>query len=267
MLLGACAALPPPLPARLPSPEVAALLARAELLLAEDAPEAARALVDRACALEPGAAEVLRLVQATRVALGDDIGVRRDAEAARAAAPGDAMAAYLLARVEEDPDAAEALLEEAVRADPSHLWARLGLAQAAHRGGDLSRAAALLASAEVCAPGHGWPPLLSALVALDRKEVPAAVALLEEALARDPEGLRARLALASLLARIPGGEARARALYAEATARAPGDRGLAERARQALPGATPEELRAFLAALESAPGGVESAGGAARHLR
>ncbi len=266
-LAAGCAAPAPAGRWRPPSPEVEALVRRAEALLFEDRPLDALAAAEGAAALDPGSPDALRIVQSARLALGDDAGVRRDAEKAAEENPGDAAVLYLLARTESDPRVAGRLLRRAVDADPSLVWARLGLSPLLLARGDEKGAARTLVAAEAVAPGHPWIPLLRAQVAAKAQRIDAVLDLLREAVRRDPGSLRARESLGHHLLRIPGGAAEAREQFAAACALAPRSRTLAEAWRESLEGrASPEELRAAVASVDTA----EAAGpipAHARHLR
>ncbi len=266
--VAACAGLPPGTPYEEPPAEVLRLARRSEVLLQQERIDEALAAARAAVEAAPRAAEAQRALQAARLALGEDRGVREEAARAAAAHPGDALALYLLARVEEDGDRAEALLRRAVAADPSLLWARLALCQVLLRSGRLKGAAAQLKEAESSAPGHPWPALVGAALAREREEPDSTLLLLREAAARDPARPASLEALAARLAEVPGGVPEARAALAAAFALAPGDRSLARSWRRALEeDPSPQELRAAIESVDRAAGEGEDATGPARHLR
>jgi tetratricopeptide (TPR) repeat protein len=250
-----------------PSPEVDARVRRAELLLYEERPLEALAEARAAESLDPGSPDALRMLQAVRSAAGEDWQVRREAEAAVADRPDDPLALFLLARTESDPRRTERLLRAALRGDPAFLWARLAMAQLLLGRGDLRGAEREIALAEETAPDHGWTSLVASQAAAARHRPGQGVALLREAVRRDPGSFRARETLARKLLDLPGGGPEAREMLRACFLLAPRARAAASGWREALEaGASPEELRLAVEAVDAA----EKEGpltAQARHLR
>ncbi len=221
----------------------------------------------KAVALDPLCVDARRMLQAARSAAGEDWAVRREAEEAWAAAPEDPVARLLLARTENDARKAERLLRGALDAAPDLLWARLGLAQLLLGRGEYRKADDELALAEASAPGHPWTALLASQSAAARHRPGRSVALLREAVRRDPKSFRARETLARHLLDLPGGASEAREQLRACFLLAPRARAAASGWREALDaGASPEELHAVVEAVDA----VEKEGPLtpqARHLR
>jgi len=267
LLLPACRGPVPPGTWLAPSPEVDALLREAERALLEDRPTAAGAAAARASEAAPGSPDALRMVQAARVAAGDDVGARRGAVEAAARRPDDPTALYLLARTEADGRDAARLLRRAVEGDPGLLWARLGLVQLHLARRDADAATAELDAAEATAPSHPWVWILRAQVKALRKDPDLGLAELLFAASRDPDSYRAREALARLLRRLPGSGAAAREECAACFRLAPRSPVAAAAWREALgDDAPPRDLRAAVEAVDAAEASG-AAGPAARHLR
>ncbi len=236
-----------------PSPEVDARVRRAELRLYEDRPQDAVAEAREAVALDPGSVDAQRMLQAARTAAGDDWAVRHEAEAAFGADPGDPVARLLLARTETDARRAEGLLRGALDAAPNLVWARLGLAQLLLGRGELRSAEGELELADLAAPDHPWTALLASQAAASRHHPGRSVALLREAVRRDPLSYRARESLARHLLDLPGGASEARSELRACFLLAPRARAAASGWREALEaGASPEELRAVVEAVDAA---------------
>jgi len=111
-------------------------------------------------------------------------------------------------------------------------WANLGLAQL--RLGELDEAMVPIARAIELAPGNGALVLLAARAEAARGDIDAALVRLREAVALDPDGLRARFALADELQRLntPEADEEALTLLDEVVARVPDNlAALVERAR------------------------------------
>jgi hypothetical protein len=252
---------------RAPSPEVDARVRRAELLLYEERPLEALAEARAAEALDPGSPDALRMLQAVRSAAGEDWQVRHEAEQGVRDRPDDPVALFLLARTESDPRRAERLLRRALDRDPALFWARLALAQLYLGKGEDRAAEKELALATATAPDHAWTALLGSQAAAARHRPGRCVALLREAIRRDPGSYRARETLARRLLDLPGGGPEAREELRACYLLAPRARAAASGWREALEaGASPDELRLAVEAVDAA----EAAGlliAQARHLR
>lgn len=196
--------------------------------------DAARAHLELACELDPGAAEARAALAELRAEAGDTDAALALADEARAAADGDVPMLARIARLRAElleargrrGDAAEAWAERA-RLEPRDVAAALAHARLERAAGRWRDAADALARFAVAHPHPDDLELArvheerARLLAGPLEDVDEAISAYEAALALDPERSEARAKLASLLALIPSRRRDAVAAHREILRRAP----------------------------------------------
>lgn len=183
-----------------------------------EAVELLRAIVAR----EPEHLEAHRLIQDVLIGSTSDWWLRRTYRDLVESSGGSANALYLSARLAPDWSDQERLFSEALARDPSHPYARIGVALARQREGDVLGAVQEARRAAQAAPWLSVPWLFLGHLASTRGDLKLARHFYHEAQERAPEDARPWLGLARAAwqERLVG---QAGAAAVEALRRAPGD--------------------------------------------